>query len=137
MQASGRSSADRAMVSDRYRWAGPTCESNVNMSASVVYRSPRPLWFRWDLFGSLVAFLFVPHYNTVLASVVLAAGTLVTCGTAYIRGRRARIQCQRKYAGRCTACGYDLTGNVSGRCPECGTEITEVEVVEDRYRALH
>jgi hypothetical protein len=24
-------------------------------------------------------------------------------------------------AGRCTACGYDLTGNVSGVCPECGT----------------
>ncbi|RIK69214.1 MAG: hypothetical protein DCC65_00245 [Planctomycetota bacterium] len=23
----------------------------------------------------------------------------------------------------CTACGYDLTGNVSGRCPECGKEI--------------
>jgi hypothetical protein len=23
-------------------------------------------------------------------------------------------------AGHCTACGYDLTGNVSGICPECG-----------------
>jgi len=22
--------------------------------------------------------------------------------------------------GRCPACGYDLTGNVSGICPECG-----------------
>ena len=26
-------------------------------------------------------------------------------------------------AGRCTYCGYDLTGNVSGVCPECGTPV--------------
>jgi hypothetical protein len=26
----------------------------------------------------------------------------------------------RTRRGRCTACGYDLTGNVSGVCPECG-----------------
>lgn len=26
--------------------------------------------------------------------------------------------------GRCTACGYNLTGNVSGVCPECGTPVT-------------
>jgi len=26
---------------------------------------------------------------------------------------------------RCSACGYDLTGNVSGVCPECGLSITE------------
>lgn len=25
----------------------------------------------------------------------------------------------------CTACGYDLTGNVSGRCPECGIVIAD------------
>ncbi len=25
--------------------------------------------------------------------------------------------------GRCTECGYDLTGNESGTCPECGTEL--------------
>lgn len=25
----------------------------------------------------------------------------------------------------CSACGYDLTGNVSGICPECGTPIPE------------
>ena len=23
----------------------------------------------------------------------------------------------------CSACGYDLTGNVSGTCPECGTTV--------------
>ena len=26
-----------------------------------------------------------------------------------------------KNAGRCTQCGYNLTGNTSGTCPECGT----------------
>lgn len=25
---------------------------------------------------------------------------------------------------RCTACGYNLTGNVSGVCPECGVRVT-------------
>ena len=30
---------------------------------------------------------------------------------------------RRKNAGLCTACGYNLTGNVSGVCPECGVEI--------------
>jgi hypothetical protein len=25
--------------------------------------------------------------------------------------------------GRCSTCGYDLTGNTSGRCPECGTAV--------------
>jgi hypothetical protein len=26
-------------------------------------------------------------------------------------------------AGRCTSCGYNLTGNTSGICPECGTPV--------------
>jgi hypothetical protein len=29
----------------------------------------------------------------------------------------------RPPAGHCTACGYDLTGNVSGVCPECGRSV--------------
>jgi hypothetical protein len=36
----------------------------------------------------------------------------------WIRGRRLR-----RHPNLCTACGYDLTGNVSGRCPECGTDV--------------
>lgn len=30
---------------------------------------------------------------------------------------------RRRKPGCCTACGYDLTGNVSGRCPECGRAV--------------
>lgn len=29
----------------------------------------------------------------------------------------------RPLTRRCSACGYDLTGNTTGRCPECGTHI--------------
>ncbi|MCC6358656.1 MAG: hypothetical protein IT450_07930 [Phycisphaerales bacterium] len=31
---------------------------------------------------------------------------------------------RRPRPGCCSACGYDLTGNVSGTCPECGRAIT-------------
>jgi len=34
--------------------------------------------------------------------------------------RRARLEAQRRAAGQCVACGYDLRRNVSGICPECG-----------------
>lgn len=29
----------------------------------------------------------------------------------------------RRRAGQCPYCDYDLTGNVSGTCPECGTPV--------------
>ena len=31
-----------------------------------------------------------------------------------------RLRRERRPAGLCRKCGYDLTGNVSGVCPECG-----------------
>lgn len=36
-----------------------------------------------------------------------------------------RLDQPRRWAaeGKCTTCGYDLTGNVSGTCPECGTKL--------------
>ena len=35
-----------------------------------------------------------------------------------------RRACRRSSSkGRCEACRYDLTGNISGVCPECGTKI--------------
>ncbi len=37
--------------------------------------------------------------------------------------RRARLVANR---GRCGACRYDLTGNVSGACPECGESVGPV-----------
>lgn len=35
-------------------------------------------------------------------------------------------------AGRCTRCGYDLTGNVSGRCPECGHTVASPDAGKGR-----
>ena len=34
---------------------------------------------------------------------------------------RHSLRLQRIRLGRCAACNYDLTGNVSGVCPECGS----------------
>ena len=36
--------------------------------------------------------------------------------------------------GRCQACGYDLTGNVSGVCPECGTPVKRGQLQSRRSR---
>ncbi|MGD8450305.1 MAG: hypothetical protein PVJ57_00675 [Phycisphaerae bacterium] len=49
----------------------------------------------------------VPLWPIVLA-MGAATGLLAFCAR------------RRHPTGRCRACGYDLTGNVSGRCPECG-----------------
>jgi len=58
--------------------------------------------------------VFVPHW--------LAAGAFGVLPVAWFVGRvrRRRRACG---GGRCTACGYDLTGNASGVCPECGTAL--------------
>lgn len=39
--------------------------------------------------------------------------------------RRRRDAWRRARFGRCTHCGYDLTGNVSGVCPECGRSVSQ------------
>lgn len=56
----------------------------------------------------------VPH----AALAVALAAPPAWWAMRYRRRRRARLAVA---AGRCAACGYDLTGNQSGRCPECGT----------------
>ena len=50
---------------------------------------------------------------------LFALTALATCAGAkpLIRAKRLR---QRREAGRCPACGYDLRAT-PGRCPECGT----------------
>ncbi len=44
--------------------------------------------------------------------------------------RRARLVANQ---GRCGACGYDLTGNVSGACPECGDAVGPVTTGRSRW----
>jgi len=46
-----------------------------------------------------------------------AAATSAHVATYFVSRRSRRWRC----AGRCSACGYDLTG-ITGPCPECGSE---------------
>ena len=51
---------------------------------------------------------------------VAAAFCFAVAALARFQLHRQGVQTDRRDAGRCTRCGYDLTGNVSGVCPECG-----------------
>jgi len=46
-------------------------------------------------------------------------GMVLLCGQAWRLFARDR----RRAEGRCLACGYDLTGNVTGVCSECGQQV--------------
>lgn len=60
-----------------------------------------------------------------IARLSLWALTAVAGGLAYgcsrIRLRPGQV------AGKCRACSYDLTANVSGVCPECGMPVVPAE----------
>ena len=55
--------------------------------------------------------LYLPHWLFAAVAALAPAWRL----------RHALRSRRRLAAGRCPACGYDLTGNTSGVCPECGT----------------
>jgi hypothetical protein len=61
--------------------------------------------------------LVAPHWMLVLLSAVPSTAWLAAKTPALRRHLLAA-------RGRCQACGYDLTGNVSGVCPECGQSAT-------------
>ena len=44
-----------------------------------------------------------------------------TAAAAHFMIRRFK-RVLRTCRGHCSACGYDLTGNISGHCPECGAQ---------------
>lgn len=80
------------------------------------HKSWRQAWTSWNDQG------FWPRYqyDSDMKAIVLPLWIpffLIGIPTALLW----RIDRRRTRSGRCTTCGYDLTGNVSGRCPECGT----------------
>ena len=91
-----------------------------NLRVSWQPRTPyRPRWagqtnrlgFRYNVYSDGSGYARAPLWS------VAAAGGAVACAAAFLARRPRR----RDRAGRCPACGYDLTGNVSGVCPECGS----------------
>lgn len=42
----------------------------------------------------------------------------------WLRGRRMQREHRRRSEGKCTACGYDMTGlEFNEKCPECGAQV--------------
>lgn len=60
----------------------------------------------------------LPHWFAFIATTILPA--------CWLARRRRVIERWRSTHGRCSSCGYDLTGNVSGICPECGVRASAV-----------
>jgi predicted RNA-binding Zn-ribbon protein involved in translation (DUF1610 family) len=69
------------------------------------YLNGRPPNANWD------TRIGVPFWFIFLLELMLAI--------IWLRWRRSQPR-----PGTCTACGYDLTGNVSGVCPECGKPLS-------------
>lgn len=59
-------------------------------------------------------FVVVPYAGLAIAFAVISL----------VFGWRAWVLSARSEIGRCTSCGYNLTGNTSGTCPECGTPVS-------------
>lgn len=93
---------------------------------SVTLEGPGP--FRKGRAGNPVEFQVpgVRHVNygqhqflRVHHAVVLPVAALGVVPMVLHELRRRRAE-RRRNTGRCMACGYDLTGNVTGACPKCG-----------------
>ncbi len=82
-------------------------------------------WRRWIPF-LVVPFAVAPSQLTYPSSLVVysAAILLFPVLVFFINRTPIALACWGILAARgepiCTACGYNLTGNVSGKCPECG-----------------
>jgi hypothetical protein len=84
--------------------------------------------------GGVVKFVFRPAPTSPLIPAMLAVSVpnwlavLISASPVavlLIRFRRTTRAGVRHRANLCSACGYNLTGNVSGVCPECGTPIVK------------
>jgi hypothetical protein len=73
------------------------------------------------LFGGVVSLLLALGLHSV-CMVAAAALSFAFAGAAWINLERDGVRIDRRDAGRCLRCGYNLQGNVSGVCPERGSK---------------
>jgi hypothetical protein len=105
-------------------WDNST-QSIIDRAISVkMERLPRAMLYEVDLprgvSARLMRFDFDPAWVERLQ---LSGITGILAGwlALLVRWLAARRFDHRHREGFCTACGYNLTGNLSGVCPECGT----------------
>jgi predicted RNA-binding Zn-ribbon protein involved in translation (DUF1610 family) len=62
------------------------------------------------------------HVSSLLVFATTCIGVQTVWAVAIRRSVRRRVREELNTRGLpvCTACGYNLTGNVTGTCPECG-----------------
>ena len=81
------------------------------------------------IFGTPVVAVLIDHSraDSTVSALIIVASLLAVCGVTSVlvirRGYRDAVRADWRKHGRCPACGYSLTGNVSGVCPECGTRV--------------
>jgi len=66
------------------------------------------------------------HMLIITCPVWFAVLSLLGSWAALVFTSSWRLRLRRRKRGLCTACGYNLTGNISGICPECGVAVMPV-----------
>jgi hypothetical protein len=108
---------------------------------SIVHRTDPPLRFRWTYavdgpWWERLGFYFddgrrnlfdVSYLAEMPAWFVVLTLAALTIPSARVL-RRERRQRQRRAAGACESCGYDLRGAAHERCPECGAGVVPAPV---------
>jgi hypothetical protein len=93
-----------------------------------VTRGTGTLLYGIDLTGPVVR-SGVPYYEIEVSYLALAAISLALPATRLVlRGARLIREEERRVAGLCPKCGFDLRAT-PGRCPECGTSPAPQESV--------
>ena len=99
----------------RVTWLGepPIMAQGLAENAEAGHEDWQFAGFSYSNDLSTVTDVLIPLWAiTCLFATLPTLNTLLTLARKLHRGK-----------GRCTACGYNLTGNTSGTCPECGTPV--------------
>jgi len=99
----------------------PDTASTLSFVVFNVTRGTGTLYYGLELTGPLVQ-AGVPYRKIEISYFFLAAISLALPGARLVaRAARLTLETDRRDAGLCPKCGYDLRAT-PGRCPECGRE---------------